>query len=120
MSLNEQQIADTRRELAVNVARISLEFDEIARALDISPDRVSAAIGLIEPVDSVDVWAVRDLIEIVARRTGLTLLPFSALTEEVRPRAEVWFPLRRITASTFDVIADTRNRPPTKIGEYHT
>lgn len=111
MSLNERQIADTREELAVNVSRTGLELNEIGQALGISADRVRAAIGLIEPVNSVDVWAVRDLLEIAARQAGLTLVAFSALTEEVRPRAEAWFPLRRITASAFDVRTTLRNPP---------
>jgi len=55
--------------------------------------------------------AVRDLLEIAARQAGLTLVAFSALTEEVRPRAEAWFPLRRITAPAFDVRTTLRNPP---------
>jgi len=104
MSLNSQEIAATRSELMANYQLAGLDHPAIARALGITPGRVRGALGLIEPVNSVDVWAVRDLLELAIERAGKQPLAFSALTEQIRPRARGWFPLRNITVSDLDLV----------------
>ncbi len=106
MSLNNREIATTRAELREALRRSGLSIDQVGTALDISAARVTSAIELREPVNSVDVWAVRDLLEHAIRRTQSTAVEFSSLTERVRPRAKTWFSLRDVDDSVLDHIQE--------------
>ena len=112
MSLTPRQIAATRSELATALERSGLDVDQVARALGITERRVRDAIRLQEPVDSVDVWAVRDLLEHAVLRAEGERPRFSALTEQIRPRARGWFPLRDVPPSALDVLRTGPSRPP--------
>lgn len=105
MSLNRQEIRATRAELNEALRRSGLGIDLVAAALELTPARVRSAIDLTEPVDSVDVWAVRDLLELAIRRAQASPVEFSSLTEAIRPRARIWFPLRHVDDSALDRLA---------------
>jgi hypothetical protein len=111
VSLNKREIAATRAELREALRRCGLSIDQLAAALDISSARVRSAVELAEPVNSVDVWAVRDVLEHAIRRAQAAPVEFSSLTEGVRPRARTWFPLREVDESVLDSIPVDRIAP---------
>jgi hypothetical protein len=92
MSLNRKEQDDTRRELRENLDLAGLTPPEIARALRVSPERVESALG-VHGASPVDVWLVRDYLDVTVRSRGRDPFPFSLLTEESRSAAQGWFPL---------------------------
>ena len=79
MSLSTAQKQATRREFAENLARLSLTPQDIATALDTTPQRIEDIIALRNIRRLEDAWVVRRYLLEYATQTGIGLKPFTAL-----------------------------------------
>ncbi len=95
MSLNNDELIRTARELQANLVLTGLTKSEVGVDLQLTPDRLAAALSSTEPSDPVDVWQLRDYLEQAVTDAGRTVVPFSVLTEQNRTRANGWFRLRQ-------------------------
>ena len=95
MSLNAQEQAITSRELQANLAATGLSCAQVAADLGWSSLRLQHTLALGLPSSPADVWELRDyLVETVHALDGEET-PFTILTEQARPQAQMWFPLRQ-------------------------
>ncbi|GGF34482.1 DUF2316 family protein [Subtercola lobariae] len=90
MSLTRRQIAATRDELAINLARSGLSAPDVAAALHLDLDRVHASLT-VNGESPRDVWLIRDYLEHTIRLAGGAPHPYSSLTDEARASARGWF-----------------------------
>jgi hypothetical protein len=101
MSLNPDQLRRTREELRANLERTGLAEAEVLSDLQWTPERLDAALRSTGSSDPVDVWQLRDYLEMAVRDAGGTPVPFSTLTSANRIRARLWFRLRRAPRHDF-------------------
>ena len=93
MSLDAQEIAVTRDELAANLALSGLTRAEVAADLRLSPARLDSTVA-VDDADPADVWLLRDYLEQAVRDAGRSPVPFTVLTPRSRRLARAWFTLR--------------------------
>ncbi len=63
MSLNDDELTRTVRELQANLALSGLTKSEVGVDLHVTPDRLDAVLSATQPSDPVDVWQLRDYLE---------------------------------------------------------
>ena len=96
MSLNAKEQERTRVELEANRELSGLDLEELADALAMSPQRTRSALALAADSDPVDVWQLRDYLELAVRAAGATPAPYTVLTDRARVQAARWFALRGV------------------------
>lgn len=92
MSLNNRERAATRDELNSNLAPSGLSPSAISTAVGITEARVTAALAVTGSRPE-DVWLVRDYLDSIIRAAGSNPRPYSKLGEDMRAKAQDWFPL---------------------------
>lgn len=93
MSLNDEQLEGTRRELARNRELSELTVETIAVELQWEMSRLERTLAIDAGSDPADIWMLRDLLERTVRENGGTPERYSVLTEDMRSSAQRWFGL---------------------------
>lgn len=94
MTLKPAERQATSEQLAANLERSGLNRDQVCEDLDFSDDELQASLELRELVDPVDVWVLRDYLELAVRQAGAEPVPYTVLTEEARTEAYKGYVLR--------------------------
>lgn len=94
MTLKPAERQATSEQLAANLELSGLSREQVCEDLGFSDDELDAALELRELVDPVDVWVLRDYLELGARQAGAEPVEFTVLTEEARTEAYKWYVLR--------------------------
>lgn len=95
MTLDEDQKEGTRRELRRNLELAGSTLDALAVELAWSRSRLENTLTISPEADPVDVWILRDALEVAVRSRGEVPERYTVLTEGVRAQAERWFGLSR-------------------------
>lgn len=106
MSLTPAQRRRTGEELTENFRRCGLSPADVERDLGLSPGDLQAVLDMSLVVHPATTWLVRDYLDVMVRRAGGDVAPFTCLTEQMRPAAEGWFGLARLD----DVLARNADR----------
>jgi hypothetical protein len=85
LSLTRSEKAQTARELSTNLGRAGLGLPEVASALGWTERRVHDTVEVSAGADPRDVWHLRDWLDERVRAGGRAPLPYSVLTEQLRP-----------------------------------
>lgn len=94
MTLKRAERQATSEQLAANLALSGLTRGQVCEDLDFSDAELEAALELRELVDPVDVWVLRDYLELAVRQSGGEPVEYTVLTEEARTEAYKWYVLR--------------------------
>ncbi|MDQ2745133.1 MAG: DUF2316 family protein [Chloroflexota bacterium] len=95
MTLNVNELAQTRTELLANLELTGLATSAVAADLHFTSDRLDSTLHCRDDCDPVDVWQLRDYLERTVRDTGQTPVPFTVLSARSRMLARMWFRLRK-------------------------
>lgn len=107
MTLKPAERQATSEQLAANFERSGLTREQVCVDLEFSDDELDAALELRELVDPVDVWVLRDYLELAVRQAGAEPVEFTVLTEEARTEAYKWYILRDAPQPGTGSAADT-------------
>jgi len=101
MALSTDELGRTRSELRANLILTDLTNAQVATDLDWSPERLVAALQATTASDPVDVWQLRDYLELAIRDAGRSPVPFTVLTAGNRNLVRRWFRLRKVPRHDF-------------------
>lgn len=94
MSLNASERKQTSVELIANFALSGVSAEDVQSHLRFSAHDFDETLNVSAASDPVNIWLLRDYLEILARDKGLVPVPYRVLTEAGRAAAGRWFPLR--------------------------
>ncbi|HXD27520.1 MAG TPA: DUF2316 family protein [Arthrobacter sp.] len=94
MTLKPAERQATSEQLTANLQLSGLNRQQVCEDLDFSEDELEAALELRELVDPVDVWVLRDYLELAVHQAGAEPEGYTVLTEEARTEAYKWYVLR--------------------------
>ncbi|GJF32526.1 hypothetical protein KNE206_52260 [Kitasatospora sp. NE20-6] len=94
MTLNAAERRRTSEELKHGLALSGLTPQQAAQELDFTPERLQAALDVEPGAGPVDVWHLRDHLELAVRDAGREPVAHTVLTGGARRLALAWFPLR--------------------------
>ncbi|WP_372698284.1 DUF2316 family protein [Arthrobacter sp. JSM 101049] len=94
MTLKPAERQATSEQLTANLELSGLARQQVCEDLDFSDDELQASLELRELVDPVDVWVLRDYLELAVRQAGAEPVDYTVLTEEARTEAYKWYVLR--------------------------
>ncbi|WP_417215597.1 DUF2316 family protein [Arthrobacter sp.] len=94
MTLKPAERQATGEQLAANFERSGLSREQVCEDLEFTEDELDASLELREMVDPVDVWVLRDYLELAVRQAGADPVEYTVLTEEARTEAYKWYVLR--------------------------
>lgn len=96
MTLKPAEREATSEQLAASLELSGLSREQVREDLGFTDDELDAALELRELVDPVDVWVLRDYLELAVREAGADPVAFTVLTEEARTQAYQWYVLREV------------------------
>ena len=91
MTLKPAERQATSEQLTANLGLSGLTRQQVCEDLDFSDDELEASLELRELVDPVDVWVLRDYLELAVRQAGAEPVAYTVLTEEARTEAYKWY-----------------------------
>ncbi|GAA1361952.1 hypothetical protein GCM10009596_20850 [Arthrobacter rhombi] len=94
MTLKPAERQATSEQLAANFERSGLSREQVCEDLEFSDNELDASLELRDMVDPVDVWVLRDYLELAVRQADAEPVEFTVLTEEARTEAYKWYILR--------------------------
>ncbi len=94
MSLNGVERKQTSVERKANFTLSGVSAEDVQSHLRFSSHDFDETLNVSAASDPVNIWLLRDHLEILARDKGLVPVPYRVLTEAARAAADRWFPLR--------------------------